>query len=127
MSKGILIINKQEVLILQVGVNTRMRNVTAADYFVIPLQSEAIVDVYTEHQEYDDFSAEQDYIIEPTEHFRATYPLQMAPSLANVNRSCTRKVRLLNPFPTAVSVKNTGCSCRPSGTHRGLVGWLFWV
>ena len=105
MSKGILMINKQEVPIIQVGVNSRMRKVTAADHFVIPPQSEAIVDVYIERQEYDDFSAEQDYIIEPTEHFRATYPLQMAPSLANMNESCTGKVRLLNPFPTAVSIK----------------------
>lgn len=60
MSKGILIINKQEVPIIQVGVNSRMRKVTAADHFVIPPQSEAVVDVYIEHHEYDDFSAEQE-------------------------------------------------------------------
>lgn len=105
MSKGVLIINKQEVPIIQIGVNSRVRKVTAADHFVIPPQSEAVVDVYIEREEYDDFSAEQDYIIEPTEHFRTTYPLQMAPSLANINESCTGKVRLLNPFPTAVSIK----------------------
>ena len=29
----------------------------------------------------------------------------MAPSLANIGRSCTSKVRLLNPFPMAVSIK----------------------
>ena len=75
MSKGILLINKQEVPIIQVGPNTRIHRVTAADHFIIPPQSEAIVDVYVERQEYDDFSAEQNFIIEPTEHFRVTYPL----------------------------------------------------
>ena len=29
----------------------------------------------------------------------------MAPSLVNISRSCTSKVRLLSPFPTAVSIK----------------------
>lgn len=105
MSKGVLVINKQEVPIIQVGLNTRVRRVTAADHFVIPAQSEAVMDVFIERQEYDDFSAEEDYIIEPTEHFKETYPLQMAPSLANINNACTGKVRLLNPFPTAVSIK----------------------
>ena len=105
MSKGILLINKQEVPIIQVGPNTRIRRVTAADHFIIPPQSEAVVDVYVERQEYDDFSAEQNFIIEPTEHFRVTYPLQMAPSLTSINETCTGKVRILNPFPTAVSIK----------------------
>ncbi|MCG8032791.1 MAG: retroviral-like aspartic protease family protein, partial [Candidatus Thiodiazotropha taylori] len=105
MSKGVLMINEQEVPIIQIGVRTRIRRVTAADHFVIPPQSEAVVDVFIERQEYDDFSTEQDYLIEPTEHFRTTYPLQMAPSLTNISKSCTGKVRLLNPFPTAVSIK----------------------
>ena len=78
---------------------------TAADHFVIPAQSEAVVDVFVERQEYDDFSSEQDYLIEPSDHFKETYPLQMAPSLADIGRSCTSKVRLLIPFPTAVSIK----------------------
>ena len=36
MSKGVLIIDKQEVPIIQVGVKSRVRKVTAADHFVIP-------------------------------------------------------------------------------------------
>ena len=105
MSKGVLVIDKQEVPIIQVGFNTRVRRVTAADHFVIPAQSEAIIDVFIERKDHDDFSAETDYIIKPTAHFRETYPLQMAPSLTNINNACTSKVRLLNPFPTAVSIK----------------------
>ena len=70
MSKGVLIINKQELPIIQLGVTNRVRRVTAADHFVIPAQSEGVIDVYVERQEYDDFSSKREYVIEPTEHFR---------------------------------------------------------
>ena len=56
----------------------RVRKVTAADHFVIPGQSECVVDVLIEMHEYNNFSSEKDYIVEPTEHFQAEYPLQMA-------------------------------------------------
>lgn len=105
MSKGVLLIDKKEVPIIQVGVTNRVRKVTAADHFIIPAQSECIIDVFLERQEYDDFSGETDYIVEPTEHFKAEYPLQMASTLVDINQSCTGKVRVLNPFPTSVSIK----------------------
>ena len=105
MSKGVLVINKKDVPIIQVGVTNRLRKVTAADHFIIPAQSECIIDVYLERHEYDDFSAEQDYIIEPTEHFIDEYPLQMASTLVDINKACTCKVRVLNPFPTDMSIK----------------------
>ena len=43
--------------------------------------------------------------MEPTEHFQAEYPLQMASTLVDINEGCTCKVRMLNPFPTAMSIK----------------------
>ena len=46
MSKGVLMINKQEVPIIQVGIKTRVRRVTSADHFVIPAQCESVIDVY---------------------------------------------------------------------------------
>ena len=73
---------------------------------MISAQSEVIIDVLIERSLNDhDFSAETDYIIEPTAHFRETYPLQMVPSLTNINNACTSKVRLLNPLPTAASMQ----------------------
>ena len=33
------------------------------------------------------------------------YPLQMASTLVDINQACTCKVRVLNPFPTAMSIK----------------------
>ncbi|MCW4264114.1 MAG: retroviral-like aspartic protease family protein [Candidatus Thiodiazotropha endolucinida] len=105
MSKGVLMVNKQEVPIIQVGISNRVRRVTAADHFVIPAQSECIIDVYVDREEYDDFTSEREYVIEPTEHFQEQYPLQMASTLVDINRACTCKVRLLNPLPTAMSIK----------------------
>ena len=105
LSRGVLLIDKKEVPIIQVGVQTCVRKVTAADHFVIPAQSECIIDVYLERHEHDDFSSERDFIIEPNEHFQAEYPLQMASTLVDINEACTGKVRVLNPFPTAISIK----------------------
>ena len=105
MSKGVLYIEGKEVPIIQIGMHTRTRRVTSADHFVIPPQSEAIIDVYVERQEYDDFSSENDYLIEPTEHFEENYPLKMAASLVDISKGCTCKVRMLNPFPTEMSIK----------------------
>ena len=36
----------QEVPIIQVGIQNRIRKVTAADHFVIPAQCESVVNVY---------------------------------------------------------------------------------
>lgn len=105
MSKGVLLIDEQEVPIIQVGMKTRTRRVTSADHFIIPAQCESVIDVYVERQEYDDFSSENDYLIEPTEHFQENYPLKMAATLVDISRGCTCKVRILNPFPTEMSIK----------------------
>ncbi|MCG8046149.1 MAG: retroviral-like aspartic protease family protein, partial [Candidatus Thiodiazotropha endolucinida] len=105
LSKGVLVIDKKEVPMIQVGMRTRVRKVTAADHFIIPAQSECIIDVYLKRHEYDDFSSERDFIVEPSEHFQAEYPLQMASTLVDINGACTGKVRVLNPFPTAISIK----------------------
>ena len=48
MSKRGLKIDKQEVPIIQIGITNRIRKVTAADIFVIPAQSECIIEVYVE-------------------------------------------------------------------------------
>ena len=61
--------------------------------------------MYVERQEYDDFLNEKDYVIEPTEHFHMEYSLQMASTLVDINQACTCKVRVLNLFPTAMSIK----------------------
>ena len=105
MSKGVMVLNKKEVPMMQVGMSSRVRKVTAADHFVIPAQSECIVDVVVERDEYDDFSRENDFLVEPSEHFQEKYPLHMPFTLVNINRTSTCKVRLVNPFQTEISIK----------------------
>ena len=124
MSKGVLKVEGKDVPIILVGMKTCVRKVASADHFVIPAQSDAVIDVNIERQEYDDFSAETDYIMEPTDHFKETYPLQMASTLCDINQECTSKVRLLNPFPTAVSINQdavVGQAEPIDGTPRAVV------
>ena len=48
----------------------------------------------------------------------------MAPTLCDINQECTSKVRLLNPFPTAVSIKQdavVGQAVPIHGTTKALV------
>lgn len=105
LSKGMLAVQDNEVPIIQVGLRGRVRRVTAADHFVIPPQSESVIDVFVERNDSDDFLSENNCLVEETEHFRETYPLKMASTLVDINKGCTCKIRLLNPFPTAVSIK----------------------
>ena len=46
LSKGMLAEQDNEVPIIHVGLRGRVRRVTAADHFVIPPQSELVIDVY---------------------------------------------------------------------------------
>ena len=106
LSKGVLVIGKQEVPIIQVGLSARVRRVTTADHFVIPIQSKSVTEVFIERQENDDYSCEEvdysceeDYCAEPIEHIKETHPPQMALSLDDRKNACTdTKERLLNPF-----------------------------
>ncbi|MCG7869970.1 MAG: reverse transcriptase, partial [Candidatus Thiodiazotropha taylori] len=105
LSKGVLVVENKEVPIIQVGLKSKVRRVTSADHFVVPPQAESVIDVYVERDDSDDFSCESKCLIEATQHFQETYPLKMAPTLVDINEGCTCKVRILNPFPTSVSIK----------------------
>ena len=118
MSKGILKMGDKEVPIMQIGIADRTRKVTAADYSIIPAQSETVIDVYVERKECDDFTGESEYIIEPTEHFQEEYPLLMAAAIVDINQGCTSKVRLFNPFPTEVSIKQSAVLCQAEPIER---------
>lgn len=101
-------IDHKEVPIIQIGTRNQARRVTTIDHFmhfIISVQSESIIDVYVERKENDDFSGACEYLVEPTKHFQEEYPLQMATTLVYINKGCTWKVRLLNPFPAAMTIK----------------------
>ena len=63
MSKGVLMIDKKEIPIIQVGVTNRVRKVTAADHVVIPAQTECVIDVYIKRQEYDYISSQKNMLL----------------------------------------------------------------
>ena len=104
LSKAKIIFRGEEIPCIQIGMRNSIRKVTMADHVVIPPQSEALLDVYIERNESDDFDKNSDFIIEPTVHFKETYPLQMASVLVDINNCVTSKVRVLNPFPTSVTI-----------------------
>ena len=105
LSKGVLQVKDQEVPIIQVGLERKVRKVTVSDHAIIPAKTEAILDVYVEKYEHDEFSAEADWLIEPSENFSETYPLRMASTRIDINQSSTCKVRILNPYSTDVSIE----------------------
>ena len=98
LSQDKIVLDGVEVLIFQVRSRGQTRRVVVADDVLLPGQSEVVVDVFVERLEEDD-SFQRDLILEPTENFRETYPLQMVSTLVSSNKSPTCKVRLLNPFP----------------------------
>ena len=118
MSKGVMVLIKKEIPMMQVGMSSRVRKVNAADHFVIPAQSECIVDVVVERHEYDDFSRENDFLVEPSEHFLEEYPLHMPSTLVNINRTNTCEVRLVNPFQTKMSIKQDAVIGRAEPVER---------
>ena len=105
LSSNKIVLDGKEIPVFQVGRNRKTRRVTVAADVEIPGKAEAVVSVFVERFTGDDDSQEVDYVIDPTENFMETYPLQMAGTLVNINESPTCKVRILNPFPDGVVIK----------------------
>ena len=85
--------------------DTKLRKVTAADHYILPGHTEQVIDAYVERYELDDKRANADMIIEPSEKFHDKHPVLVASSVININTAPTVKVRLINPFPYDVSIK----------------------
>jgi hypothetical protein len=105
LGKGFIKLQGHEIPCTQLGMSNHVRKVTATDTVEIQGYSETLVDVTIERNDIDDLVEESHFLIEPTEHFIGNYPLRMAASLVDINKSNTSKVRLLNPYPTPVSIR----------------------
>ena len=103
LSKNKILLDGNEIPVFQVGKAGKARQVTVAGDMTLPPQSEAVVKVYVERLESDD-DDQADFVVEPTEHFKETYPLQMASTLVNLNQSPACVVRILNPFPSEIKL-----------------------
>ena len=105
LSRNTILLDNAEIPIFQIGKCGKTRRVVVADNMTVPGHTEAVVSVYIERFEADDDDNEADYLVEPTELFKERYPLQMATTLVYLNDAPTCKVRVLNPFPTEIMLR----------------------
>lgn len=112
LSKGVIILDGIEVPCFQIGGEDNARKVIAAADTLIPGKSEALLDVYVNRKEDDDYDAEASYLVEPSENFKENYNLVMASTLLDINRSPVCKVRILNPYSNEVTVKQDAVVAR---------------
>ncbi|KAH3706540.1 hypothetical protein DPMN_065927 [Dreissena polymorpha] len=56
LSKGVIVLKGKNIPCIQIVMKNDVRKVTAADHFIIPPLSEAVIDVFIERKELDDVS-----------------------------------------------------------------------
>jgi hypothetical protein len=119
LSKGIIMLRETAIPCIQIGLPTepRERRVRAADHYVIPPNSENIVDVFIDREEQDDYLSTLDVLVEPTAHFNEEYPLVMAASLVDMKNNTTGKVRIMNPYSTEVSIRQDAVIGHAEAVH----------
>ena len=61
-----------------------------------------VADVFIEQGK---LGSKENFITEPNQELAAKYGIVMASSLVNINKHVTQKVRLMNPFPTEVTLR----------------------
>ena len=81
---------------MRVGTSPRVRQLFAADHFIIPGYCEKVIDVYVQRCRQDD-NSNGTVLLEPSLEFMERYGLIMAASLSDLNSRVTHKVRILNP------------------------------
>ncbi len=105
MSRNVIVLDGQEVPCVQRGRTLRTRKVTVADDVKIPGNSEALIDVYVERDEGDDADYGADYLVDPLDGFREKYQLVMASTLVDINQATTCRIRVMNPFPNEMGLR----------------------
>ncbi|CAC5423943.1 unnamed protein product [Mytilus coruscus] len=104
LTEGVILLNGVTIPCIQIGQPEPVRKVRAADNFIIPPQSEILIEVFVDKTENDPISPPQDYLIEPSSHFIENHPVMMASSLVDICHDVTNKVRLINPFDREVQI-----------------------
>ena len=105
LSKNVILLRGHEIPCVKGRQTKKARCVVVADDTVVPGLSEAIVGVYVERGDSDDEDPDSTFVLEPKDDFSARYKLMMAPSLVDINREPTCKVRVMNPFKDAVKLR----------------------
>ena len=87
----------------QVEGPSKVRKIRTADHFIIPPNSEMIIDAFIDRWEGDD-DLEPMIVLEPSSSVHDRYGLIMAATLSDLKSKVTHSVRLLNPSPEEVSI-----------------------
>ena len=101
-SKHLMIFRGIDIPIEVGGYPAGVRRVTLADNYRIAPMTELIADVFIEQGK---LGSGENFITEPNQELAAKYGITMASSLVNINKQVTQKVRLMNPFPTEVTLR----------------------
>ncbi len=101
LSEGTLKLQGMNIPLHQVGVVKATRRVSVADHYVIPEQSEAILEAHIDRHGHGDDCL----LVEGTEEFLESHTLAVAPCLVDATDQVTVKVRVINPFDKPISVK----------------------
>ncbi|KAL3883170.1 hypothetical protein ACJMK2_029461 [Sinanodonta woodiana] len=110
LSKGVIKLHGVSISCIQIGLNDdTVRNVKAADDFIIPGNSGAIIDVFVDRREEDGIAKQHEFLIEPSEHFTDKYSLIVAPAIVDTKYKVTQKLRVLNLYPTSVYINQDAC------------------
>jgi transposase InsO family protein len=104
LSQGVIKLMGVTIPCMRVGL-THTRRVRAADHCIIPAQTECVIDVFVERSEEDDILTRQEMVIEATEQFSEQHQVIIAACLVDIRSAVTQKVRIMNPLPTDVSIK----------------------
>jgi len=104
LSKNEMILKGVTIPLTQIGVPKRSRKAYAADDYIIPAMSEAVIDVHVDRLTAVDDEAESRVLIEGDPLFTERSALVVAPCLCDVSCNTTGKVRLMNPFKHDVPI-----------------------
>lgn len=102
-SKGHMILRGYTVPLYRVGLINQVRRVYAADHFIIPGMSEAVLDAHVDRSKH--ASHNERLLVEGTKEFSNSHYMAVAPSIVNADHDVTVKIRVINPFDKPVSVK----------------------
>ena len=104
LSQSKIILNGQEISCRHFP-QTCNRKVKAAEDYQIQGHTEQVIDAFVERCENDDGLLNSAFIVEPSQNFKESFPLVMAPCLVDINYAPSVKVRVMNPFPTDAKIK----------------------
>lgn len=98
LSEGTILLDGVTIPCIQITSPEPVRKVRSADNFVVPPQSEMIIDVFVDKFNSDPVSSPQDYVIEPNPYFVENNPVTMAASLVDISQEVTNKVKSYEPI-----------------------------